>query len=1606
MPTVAIELAVLILLSSSCFAKDASETSWRGKYEQSRQLARVAHKHLRASELSDALAILGEAADFDVPLRKGLNNGFSSVAGGLNRHLAMLDSDERYDLLHDWSMPTGSRRTLRVLAAFTPTVAPPQVFARAFGERPRDSSFTIAHVGEVSGLFSTAWELVAAAEEAGRLRRLKGELEELRDEGVPNTDHVLMLAQIVEAKRAGEGLTERLARHLTRLRDNQPRPDSPPQSFDAAWRYGHGKFDDETQRTLDFTPFSHWTGAAWQISAERPNSGFGFLRIDQTGGHPSPERACIRRWTAPQDGTLTITGMMYHPAAEGDGVRGRVVSSRTGTLSELHAHDGPTELRIDPVEVKAGETIDFLADIVDDNNFDTFVWMFQLHLKTGDMQRIYDSVADFCGPHSKSVVSDAVLAAACLEHDWLQPIGEGILQKWVENTYCTDKWINRPHEYNSRLIRPALRRAWATAVRKGVGETSSALLEDTGLTYWVRSGHTFGSSGAATRNTWLGHADHILHLAGSQQDQLFFRYPLAGDFAFSFETQTSGRPGTDGGVAFGGTSYEVNVADELFKAVTGRGLIEEPFAQLTSHAGSFHGQHAGPPEFHQFELASVAGQVTFSSKGQPIWSGVGGGTTSPWIALQAQGDRNPIFRNLRITGDPVIPREVRLSDGDSLAGWVQSTDADGLWRASPDEVALKERQENERARISNPNFRIPYFLATDDILAPHILAPTLRTSNADADPAWFSRNGVIHGSRIDSEDDHVGQRQLVYTRPLQDTESISYEFRYESGKFEVHPAIGRLVFLIEPGGVRLHWITDGDQEWTGLGQDNAVVERFDRRGAKPLPLVEGDWNRVTVELAGDNVTVMLKDQVIYERKLQPQDDRSFAFYHDANRSAVEVRNVTMRGAWPERLTDEQLNNLAAISDSDRSQPDRFALNALFGDKYIAGDIMATRRRAAKMPPKERYDFLADWVLPSRNHATLRLYGAFGPTNPARPVADYIISEQRRLDEAKEKGAGRIQTGGVAVAPALDLITVAKQLDRLDALRDRVEIVAGGPKDKTHRRSQLALLILIDMARQDFAAADQHLEEFRELAVEPPFLTEDRWPEILVFYEALRHREIYQLVGESVISVTERQIRHGEGTGSDLHDRHLLALTGAKRHLDDHSSIETYLDDSRLKQWTPVNKVTANTRGRGMPIARWSPADRSVAKVAGHANDFLYFQSPLQGNYQLDCEVTASAGWRDTAISIGGQWVVATWDMKFFNRGDFRKQLGTHPIDPPMWKRGDVPFLHYRVDVKDQVVATYINGRKICEEQLGVDHDPWIAIRSDHDRHGSVRDLRLTGTPIIPAEVKLLHNAELTGWVPYYDETIASEDSDWRYDHEELIGRRHVSIEGSHRESLVYYHRPMLEDGWIAYEFFYEPDQSVVHPVLDRLAFLLDPSGVKIHWCTDGIDDRTGLSPSNIGDEQVNRRANRLPLRAGTWNSIKLTLTGDTIDLMLNDQPVYQRDLEPSNMRQFGLLHYSDQTEARVRNVVWHGDWPKELPSLADQELADVSLIPELDAKLPTMEVFEHDFAKNQLQSNVFQLPANNPATTIAHPDDGLHLTVPGTEPNRWHNHRIEHRFAL
>jgi hypothetical protein len=177
-----------------------------------------------------------------------------------------------------------------------------------------------------------------------------------------------------------------------------------------AWQYGYGRFDEKSQRVTGFTALPHFTGSAWQGGKGVPDAKLFYCLLTPQGGHAGHDvaHAVIRRWTAPRDGVLTVSGTLAHGSANGDGVRGRIVCSRTGELASLTVQNKSARTRLEGVGVKAGDTLDFVVDCRSSDAFDSFTWTVDLKMKNipesaagGEDTLEWDSQKDFAGPERR-----------------------------------------------------------------------------------------------------------------------------------------------------------------------------------------------------------------------------------------------------------------------------------------------------------------------------------------------------------------------------------------------------------------------------------------------------------------------------------------------------------------------------------------------------------------------------------------------------------------------------------------------------------------------------------------------------------------------------------------------------------------------------------------------------------------------------------------------------------------------------------------------------------------------------------------------------------------------------------------------------------------------------------------------------------------------------------------------------------------------------------------------------------------------------------------------------------------------------------------------------
>ena len=148
-----------------------------------------------------------------------------------------------------------------------------------------------------------------------------------------------------------------------------------------AWKFGSGLLDEQAGRVADFTALPHFTGSAWQGGATLPDPKLGYVFVSATGGHPGNKFASIRRWVAPQSGILAVNGSLGHPSENGDGVRGTIVSSRSGVAGQWVAQKSGVETNVASIAVELGDTIDFVVDCRENETSDSFSWEVGLALK-------------------------------------------------------------------------------------------------------------------------------------------------------------------------------------------------------------------------------------------------------------------------------------------------------------------------------------------------------------------------------------------------------------------------------------------------------------------------------------------------------------------------------------------------------------------------------------------------------------------------------------------------------------------------------------------------------------------------------------------------------------------------------------------------------------------------------------------------------------------------------------------------------------------------------------------------------------------------------------------------------------------------------------------------------------------------------------------------------------------------------------------------------------------------------------------------------------------------------------------------------------------------
>ncbi|GAB5404912.1 MAG: PSD1 and planctomycete cytochrome C domain-containing protein [Aureliella sp.] len=239
-------------------------------------------------------------------------------------------------------------------------------------------------------------------------RRLSGQLKE-------------QLPDASDVKRVHWAFSMVLARHATEAEiqgavelvdyaDANP-IEAPP----ATWTYGYASFDPANNQAGEFMELPHYQPTAWQGGPSMPDPQLGWCQLTPTGGHPGNdlEHAVVRRWTAPSDGAISVSGRLQHKQKGGDGVRCSIIHRSSGSLAgQWTAANKRIITNVKHIDVKEGDHVDFITDCITGPGFDSFEWKVKINHHPSGKQS--SSEKGFTGRVAKPLDGWATLCQALL----------------------------------------------------------------------------------------------------------------------------------------------------------------------------------------------------------------------------------------------------------------------------------------------------------------------------------------------------------------------------------------------------------------------------------------------------------------------------------------------------------------------------------------------------------------------------------------------------------------------------------------------------------------------------------------------------------------------------------------------------------------------------------------------------------------------------------------------------------------------------------------------------------------------------------------------------------------------------------------------------------------------------------------------------------------------------------------------------------------------------------------------------------------------------------------------------------------------------------------
>lgn len=890
------------------------------------------------------------------------------------------------------------------------------------------------------------------------------------------------------------------------------------------------------------------------------------------------------------------------------------------------------------------------------------------------------------------------------------------------------------------------------------------------------------------------------------------------------------------------------------------------------------------PTYH-VEIRSEKDTVTFKIDGvdvatEPTWG------TSPWLSIANQLDSHQ-WRNLRIEGTPTIPAAVSLISQDSMDGWNSLAYEDA-------QKQLRLTSEREQINKTNPSNR-----GQD-------------SPKSESSVTWSVENGNLKARATPQTVSAPIVSCLKYQRPLCEGETIRYEFFAKQELSVAHPTIHNVAMVLKADGLYLQYLHDlvNPERFSLIEAGQLFKVELVNGSTAAWPLKDEEWNTVSLTCRQDKVDLSLNDSFVYSLPLDPGTPTHFGFFRYKHQESL-IRNATLSGPWVEDINESLVADWNANSKAHRAKRsiDQTTTRENYG--LIPLDWSSITKEDNNVGSDTGMSELMDLVLPPAGK---------------NPRFSFQVAENA---SSNEKSRSTLELDCVAI----ELVKFAKKYNKTSELNKALDDYEQKWPESKCGIGALRCLIAIETAGESIAR--KSLEDYIEA-----MLLDDldllryanQTADFVVAWRASRIPGLHDLATKILDRLQELDREERTRTPDPVLIKWVKRLAGDLKYSADKVFVSEAINPQ--PQWTPLQFGNSRHNSNGGVNDHYSTWVATRGKAVHYGSDLsspLIFQSPLTGKFEVIAERTTFDR-QEVSIMYAMHAAEPKYDLSAVSISNRKSVLdfGSAIVVPGFLDKSRAKF---RIVVDGDSVSTYTNDVLIHEQSVAEATSPWLMLEAVYpDFRCEVEDLRIVGSPTIPEELVLTNVSNAEAWDgTLYSQSVSSNESPhsgWQFRDREVTSNK-LSV-STYKENYIRYLRPMLEDGVIEYEFWYD-ENSEVHPAIGGQAFLLREEGLQIHRITMLSDDQP--APLSNNASPLDPPSKPIDFKSGDWNQVRLGLKGNELSVSVNGNDVGTVLIkDPAHLRHIGMFHFGG-TQARFRNMTYRGEWPKMLPAVSDQILA-------------------------------------------------------------------------